>query len=74
MKNTVILFLVILFFGCTEKGQLNQRLVEIDTLLLREKPDSAKLLLDKIPSSSLQSDEEKAYYYMLLTRVSSLSY
>lgn len=67
MKNTVILFLVILFFGCTEKGQLNQRLVEIDTLLLREKPDSAKLLLDKIPSSSLQSDEEKAYYYMLLT-------
>lgn len=65
--NFLILSIVILLSGCSERGQVDSRLVKADTLLLREKPDSAKLLLDKVALSSLQTDEEKAYYYMLLT-------
>lgn len=61
-----ILFLVLLLSGCSERGRVFSRLVEADSLLSKEKPDSARLLLDAISPSVLQTDEEKAYYYMLL--------
>ena len=61
-----IMTLVVLLSGCSERGQVFSRLVEADTLLSKEKPDSARLLLDAISPSVLQTDEEKAYYYMLL--------
>ena len=61
-----IVTLVILLSGCSERGRVFSRLVEADSLLSKEKPDSARLLLDAISPSVLQTDEEKAYYYMLL--------
>ena len=62
----VIMTLVVLLSGCSERGRVFSRLVEADSLLSKEKPDSARLLLDAISPSVLQTDEEKAYYYMLL--------
>ena len=61
-----IMTLVVLLSGCSERGRVFSRLVEADSLLSKEKPDSARLLLDAISPSVLQTDEEKAYYYMLL--------
>lgn len=61
-----IVTLVVLLSGCSERGRVFSRLVEADSLLSKEKPDSARLLLDAISPSVLQTDEEKAYYYMLL--------
>lgn len=56
-----IVTLVVLLSGCSERGRVFSRLVEADSLLSKEKPDSARLLLDAISPSVLQTDEEKAF-------------
>ena len=43
-----IVTLVVLLSGCSERGRVFSRLVEADSLLSKEKPDSARLLLDAI--------------------------
>lgn len=65
-------YLYILLFGitltaCSTSSKYRKQLKEVGTII-EENPDSAKILLDKIPSSLLSQEGERALYYLLQTK------
>lgn len=66
--QTFILFIVIAsFLGCQKESVNYQQLEKIDTLLHQEYYDSAYELIKQVNVTSLKSEKDSAYYYMLLT-------
>ena len=60
-------YLYILLFGitltaCSTSSKYRKQLKEVGTII-EENPDSAKILLDKIPASLLSQEGERALYY-----------
>lgn len=53
--------------GCQSRNHIEEQLAIIDTLLIHDKVDSAKILLEKIPQKSLRSHEDSAYYFLVQT-------
>ena len=70
----VLLCLVILtmFVGCG-KQMASEKLAQADSLIAAEKNDSAYMLLSGIKESHLATDEDRAHYYLLMTRASILT-
>lgn len=60
------LLLGIAIAACSPSSSYRQKLDEVESIIEND-PDSAKKLLDKIPSSLLNQEEERAYYNLLLT-------
>lgn len=65
-------YLYILLFGitltaCSTSSKYRKQLKEVGTII-EENPDSAKILLDKIPASLLSQEGERALYYLLQTK------
>lgn len=65
-------YLYILLFGitltaCSTSSKYRKQLKEVGAII-EENPDSAKILLDKIPASLLSQEGERALYYLLQTK------
>lgn len=70
----ILLWLTIIssLVGCGQR-MVSEELAEADSLLAIEKNDSAYELLSGIRKRYLIDDEDKAYYYLLMTRASILT-
>lgn len=64
-KLFYFLLLIIALDACSPSSSYRQKLGEVESVI-ENTPDSAKELLEKIPSSLL-GEEDKALYYLLLT-------
>ena len=68
MKQIILCIVIInLVIGCGRRA-VSEELTEADSLIMAEKNDSAYQLLSGINERNLVSDEDKAYYYLLLTQ------
>ena len=73
MKKTIYLLLLSLaIIGCHQKS-INERMVEIDSLVVQELYDSAYANVLRIDPSELISREDSAHYYLLLVQTSMLT-
>lgn len=57
----------LLLIGCQSRSHVEEQLAIIDTLLIHDKVDSAKIMLEKIQLTDLKSQEDSAYYYLVQT-------
>lgn len=57
----------LLLIGCQSRNHVEEQLAIIDTLLIHDKVDSAKIMLEKIQLTDLKSQEDSAYYYLVQT-------
>ena len=57
----------LLLIGCQSRNHIEEQLAIIDTLLIHDKVDSAKIMLEKIQLTDLKSQEDSAYYYLVQT-------
>lgn len=68
MKQIILCIVIInMVIGCGRRA-VSEELTEADSLIMAEKNDSAYQLLSGINERNLVSDEDKAYYYLLLTQ------
>ena len=65
MKRLFYYLLLGIITACSLSSNYRQQLAEVEACI-EDHPDSAKVLLEKIPSSLL-GEEDKALYYLLLT-------
>ena len=63
-----IAFALILIWGCSGDS-MSEQLEQIDALLTANKVDSAKTVLDQIPLSSLKSEEDSAFFYLIQSEI-----
>lgn len=68
-----ILILVTLLTACTARTVYNKQLVQADSLM-EQYPDSALHLLENIPSDTLKTKADSAYYALLLTQARDKNY
>ena len=66
-RSLYILLFGITLTACSTSSKYRKQLKEVGTII-EENPDSAKILLDKIPSSMLSQEGERALYYLLQTK------
>ena len=66
-RSLYILLFGITLTACSTSSKYRKQLKEVGTII-EENPDSAKILLDKIPSSLLSQEGERALYYLLQTK------
>ncbi len=50
--------------GCN-KGEIYKRLAQVDSLLIKNMPDSAMKMLEQIPEKNISDKEARAYYNLL---------
>ena len=65
--------LIALLAACTHDTDYNERLVQADSLMTSH-PDSALHLLQDIPTDSLRTKADRAYYALLLTQARDKNY
>ena len=65
-RSLYILFFSITFIACSTSSRYSKQLAEVEAII-EDNPDSAKILLDKIPSSLLSQEGDRALYYLLQT-------
>ncbi|NPD91289.1 tetratricopeptide repeat protein [Xylanibacter muris] len=53
--------------GCN-KGDIHKRLAQVDSLLIKNMPDSAMKMLEQIPEKNISDKEARAYYNLLMTQ------
>lgn len=70
---TVILCINFILTACTGKTDCSRLLTETD-LLMHTHPDSSLHILKKIPVENLKTDENKAYYALLMTQAKDKNY
>ena len=68
MKKLVFGLAILSFLVGCGRQMVTEELVEIDSLLAAEKNDSAYMLLSGIKERYLVNDEDRAHYYLLMTR------
>lgn len=73
MKKLVFGLAILSFLVGCGRQMVTEELVEIDSLLAAEKNDSAYMLLSGIKERYLVNDEDRAHYYLLMTRASILT-
>lgn len=66
-RSLYILLFGITLTACSTSSKYRKQLKEVGTII-EENPDSAKILLDKIPASLLSQEGERALYYLLQTK------
>ena len=66
-RSLYILLFGITLTACSPSSKYRKQLKEVGTII-EENPDSAKILLDKIPASLLSQEGERALYYLLQTK------
>lgn len=67
MRKIIYYFLFgILIIACSPTSSYHHQLEQVEAII-EENPDSARRLLQEIPASILDDDEEKALYNLLLT-------
>ena len=67
MRETIFFFLFgVLIIACSPSSGYHHQLEQIESII-EDKPDSVKMLLDKIPPSLLDNGEDRALYNLLLT-------
>lgn len=73
MKKFLYCYFYLTAFLCCAKQHISRNLVEADSLIVENKNDSAYNLLIGIKERNLKTAEDRAYYYLLLTRTSLLT-
>lgn len=74
MKKTIcLLLLLVITAGCYQKS-MNERMNEIDSLVVHEQYDSAYACVLRINSSELTEREDSAYYYLLVSQANILTH
>lgn len=69
-RSAIIIFYIVLIAGCNgHNTSIMSQLEAIDSLAIKEEIDSAYILFEKINEDDLKSDEEKALYGILKTRM-----
>ena len=58
---------IMLLFGCQSRNDAMEQLILIDSLLIHDMADSAKVLIEDISLKDMDSEEDSAYYYLVLT-------
>ena len=66
--GTLLLLSGLLLYAACTGNRITKQLVQIDTLLQREKPDSALFELNHLRPSMLKDEGEYAYYGLLKTQ------
>ncbi len=66
MRRLFIFIMGPLIVACSPISNYHHQLEQVESVI-EDHPDSAKILLDKIPSSLLSQEGERALYYLLLT-------
>lgn len=65
-RSLYILLFGITLTACSTSSRYSKQLAEVEAII-EDNPDSAKILLDKIPSSLLSQEGDRALYYLLQT-------
>ena len=68
MKRVLFCLVILSSFAGCGRQIVSEELAEADSLIAMEKNDSAYQLLSGIKERYLVSDEDKAHYYLLMTR------
>lgn len=73
MKKVLLSLVILTMFVACGKQMVSEKLAQADSLIVAEKNDSAYMLLSGIKESHLATDEDRAHYYLLMTRASTLT-
>lgn len=73
MKKVLLSLVILTMFVACGKQMVSEKLAQADSLIVAEKNDSAYMLLSGIKESHLATDEDRAHYYLLMTRASILT-
>ena len=73
MKKLLFGLVILSFFASCGRQIVTEELMEADSLIAAEKNDSAYMLLSGIKERYLVNDEDRAHYYLLMTRASILT-
>lgn len=72
MKKLLYIIVIILFSVTCSRNETNERLIEVDSLVMHQQYDSADVILSKIDTTLLKDGETKAHYYLLWTQLTSV--
>ena len=72
MKKLLYIIVIILFSVTCSRNETNERLIEVDSLVMHQQYDSADVILSKIDTTLLKDGETKAHYYLLWTQLKSV--
>ncbi len=70
MKTSLFLSFILttmLLLGCQSRNNAEEQLVLIDSLLIQDMVDSAKVIIGDISLKDMDSKEDSAYYYLVQT-------
>lgn len=73
MKKLLFGLVILCFFASCGRQIVTEELMEADSLIAAEKNDSAYQLLSEIRERYLVNDEDRAHYYLLITRAAILT-